>query len=112
MAAERQLPEITGFRLARRGGGALGAGGGARLALPAPGAAAGALPAGVLTMPPISAADYARVVEPESLLMRPPTVLTLPLSGWACDCESWREFWELSVGSVDGDANGSREDGL
>ncbi|EOD09467.1 hypothetical protein EMIHUDRAFT_448373, partial [Emiliania huxleyi CCMP1516] len=96
VAAERQLPEITGFRLARRGGGALGAGGGARLALPAPGAAAGALPAGVLTMPPISAADYARVVEPESLLMRPPTVLTLPLSGWACDCESWREFWELS----------------
>ena len=102
MAAERQLPEITGFRLARRGGGALGAGGGARLALPA----------GVLTMPPISAADYARVVEPESLLMRPPTVLTLPLSGWACDCESWREFWELSVDSVDGDADGSREDGL
>ena len=73
VAAERQLPAITGYRLLRKA--AAGAGAAAKLdagellALPAPDATA-----------PVPAPE---------LLMRPPVALTLPLNGFACDCAIW-----------------------
>lgn len=87
VAAERQLPEITGYRLVRRGAAAaLDAG-----EVPAPGPAASTALASY--MPLLTAQEWERK-EP-GLLMRPPTVLTLPLRGFACDCASWAELWEV-----------------
>ena len=92
VAAERQLPEITGFRLSRKGA-AAAADSGEVLALPAPGLAVGT--ALVPYMPPLTKQEWERK-EP-GLLMRPPTVLTLPLRGCACDCTSWEAFWEVKT---------------
>lgn len=80
VAAERQLPAITGYRLLRKA--AAGAGAAAKLdagellALPAPDATA-----------PVPAPE---------LLMRPPVALTLPLNGFACDCAIWADnMWQV-----------------
>ena len=95
VAAERQLPELTGLRLSRRSG-AAALDSGKALALPAPGAAPST--ALVPYMPPLTTQEWAR--KDGELLMRPPTVLTLPLRGFACDCASWAEadgqgLWEV-----------------
>ena len=96
VAAERQLPEITGYRLARMGA-AAALDSGARLALPAHDGQAGStalVPAGAV-MPALTEEEW-RPKEP-GLLMRPPTALTLPLRGFACDCRAWAPAgWEVA----------------
>jgi hypothetical protein len=55
----------------------------------------------VLYMPPLCAADWQRADEPGRLHMRPPTVLSLPLRGYACDFASLGESgasWERTSG--------------
>ena len=96
VAAERQLPELTGYRLSRRGA-AAALDAGAHLGLPPPGPQSTAM---VLYMPPLVSADWQRASE-APLLMRPPTVLSLPLRGYACDYGSLGESgasWERTSG--------------
>ena len=95
VAAERQLPEITGYRLSTRGA-ASRLDSGETFALPPPGAAGAASTSLVEWMAPLSADEWKRS-KPEAgrLLMRPPTVLTLPLAGFACDCAAWKGQWEV-----------------
>ena len=43
-------------------------------------------------MPPLTAEEWA--ADPRQLLMRPPTVLTLPLAGFGCEAAGWaRHGW-------------------
>ena len=70
---------------------------GERLALPAPGKQSTAL---VMYMPPLTPDEWLhRQEEKPWLLMRPPTVVILPLEGYACDCAAWRDKcrWEVQA---------------
>ena len=74
VAAERQLPAITGYRLSRMDA-ARKLASGERLALPAPGKQSTAL---VVYMPPLTPDEWLhRQEEKPWLLMRPPTVVNL-----------------------------------
>lgn len=68
VAAERQLPTLTGYRLARRAGERLGE-------------------ARALAMPPLTEQEW--TPDQRELLMRPPTLLVLPLNGHRCDAPGW-----------------------
>ena len=99
VAAERQLPAITGYRLSRKAA-AKQLDAGEMLALPAPGAQQST--ALTLQVQPISPEEWAqRPDEASQLLMRPPAVIALPLDGFACDCAVWAEdedgrpLWEV-----------------
>jgi hypothetical protein len=67
VAAERQLPALTGHRLARRAG-----------------RHEDARP---LAMPPLTEQEW--TPNRRELLMRPPTLLVLPLDGHRCDAPGW-----------------------
>ena len=70
VAAERQLPAITSHRLRRAAGERL-------------------------SMPALTAADWAE--GPATLLMRPPTVIELPVDGWhVADDQGWQMAWQPS----------------
>ena len=73
VAAERQLPSLTGFRLMRR-------------ATEVRQAAAA-----------MQLTEREWAPDPRQLLMRPPTQLVLPLAGYRCDEPGWSgwQAWEL-----------------
>jgi hypothetical protein len=92
VAAERQLPTITGYRMLRKSA-AAALDSGKRLALPAPGPARST--AIVPYMPQLNPAEWELAAD-HGLLMRPPTVLMLPLHGFTCNVDSWSGdgLWE------------------
>ena len=99
MAAERQLPAITGYRLQTQGA-AADLASGATMALPPPGAQATAIMPfepgfGFLTKEEWRLDDERKGAKRKirRLLMRPPTVLELPLRGYGCDVASWSGEW-------------------
>ena len=65
VAAERQLPALTGLRLAKRAGEAA-------------------------KMQPLTEQEWR--ADERQLIMRPPTLLVLPLSGFCCDAPGWHEW--------------------
>ena len=96
VAAERSLPAITGHRLLRSATAAAAAA--AAAAAPAA-AAAGAqlrgsdlLQSGALEMQTLTLAEWKP--EPNAPLMRPPTVVVLPVDGWDVeDDDLWQAAW-------------------
>ena len=68
VAAERQLPALTGYRLARLAG-------------------ERHEDARALAMPPLTEQEW--TPDRRELLMRPPTLLVLPLDGHRCDAPGW-----------------------
>ena len=68
VAAERQLPALTGYRLARRAGERLGE-------------------TRALAMAPLTEQEW--TPDRRELLMRPPTLLVLPLNGHRYDAPGW-----------------------
>lgn len=83
VAAERQLPALTGLRLAKQ-------------------AAVGQKSLVPYAQQGLSAQDYK--VDPVQLLMRPPTALVLPVAGWDCDANaapSWNKAWQRLMNMSD-----------
>ena len=79
VAAERQLPVITGYRLARRVGERKDE-------------------QQASTMLPLTEQEWAP--DPRQLLMRPPTLLVLPLAGYRCDAPGWHGWQQLHEQAV------------